>query len=79
MMLVLWHIAPTKNYDLAPMVQCLGHSIWHLGILVCHGFDSCWELAILVEVLGLIFAGYVLLTSQSPYPIIVHSMANYTL
>ena len=26
--------------------------------------------------LGLIFAGYVLLASQSPYPIIVYSMAN---
>ena len=29
-------------------------------------------------VLGLIFAGYVLLASQSPYPIIVYSVANYT-
>ena len=27
--------------------------------------------------LGLIFAGYVLLASQSPYPIIVYSVANY--
>ena len=27
--------------------------------------------------LGLIFAGYVLLTSQSPYPIIVYSAASY--
>ena len=26
---------------------------------------------------GLIFAGYVLLASQSPYPIIVYSVANY--
>ena len=29
------------------------------------------------SVLGLIFAGYVLLTSQSPYPIIDHSVGNY--
>ena len=29
------------------------------------------------RVLGLIFAGYVLLASQSPYPIIVYSVANY--
>ena len=29
-------------------------------------------------VLGLIFAGYVPLASQSPYPIIVYSVANYT-
>ena len=28
-------------------------------------------------VLGLIFAGYVPLASQSPYPIIVYSVANY--
>ena len=28
-------------------------------------------------VLGLIFAGYVLLVSQSPCPIIVYSVANY--
>ena len=28
-------------------------------------------------VLGLLFAGYVRLTSQSPYPIIVYSLANY--
>ena len=28
--------------------------------------------------LGLIFAGYVLLASQSPYPIIVYSMVNYS-
>ena len=28
-------------------------------------------------VLGLVFAGYVLLAFQSPYPIIVHSVANY--
>ena len=28
-------------------------------------------------VLGLIFAGYVPLASQNPYPIIVHSVANY--
>ena len=28
-------------------------------------------------VLGLIFAGYVLLASQSPYPFIVYSVANY--
>ena len=27
--------------------------------------------------LGLLFAGYVLLASQSPYPIIVYSVANY--
>ena len=27
--------------------------------------------------LGLIFAGYVLLASQSPYPITVYSVANY--
>ena len=27
--------------------------------------------------LGLIFAGYVPLASQSPYPIIVYSVANY--
>ena len=27
--------------------------------------------------LGLIFAGYVTLASQSPYPIIVYSVANY--
>ena len=27
--------------------------------------------------LGLIFAGYVLLASQSPYPIIIYSVANY--
>ena len=27
-------------------------------------------------VLGLIFAGHVLLASQSPYPIIVYSVAN---
>ena len=27
--------------------------------------------------LGLIFARYVLLASQSPYPIIVYSVANY--
>ena len=30
-----------------------------------------------VGVLGIIFAGYVLLASQSPYPIIVYSVANY--
>ena len=29
------------------------------------------------EVLGLIFAGYVPLASQSSYPIIVYSVANY--
>ena len=29
------------------------------------------------EVLGLIFGQYVLLGSQSPYPIIVYSVANY--
>ena len=29
-------------------------------------------------VLGLIFAGYVPLASQSPYPIIVYSVANYS-
>ena len=29
------------------------------------------------EVLGLIFAGYVPLASQSPYPFIVYSVANY--
>ena len=29
------------------------------------------------EVLGLIFARYVPLASQSPYPIIVYSVANY--
>ena len=29
------------------------------------------------EVLRLIFAGYVPLASQSPYPIIVYSVANY--
>ena len=28
------------------------------------------------SVLGLIFAGYVPLTSQSPYPIIVYSVSN---
>ena len=28
-------------------------------------------------VLGLIFGGYVQLASQSPYPIIVYSVANY--
>ena len=28
-------------------------------------------------VLGLIFAGYLPLASQSPYPIIVYSVANY--
>ena len=28
-------------------------------------------------VLGLIFAGYVPLVSQSPYPIIIYSVANY--
>ena len=28
------------------------------------------------ELLGLIFAGYVQLASQSPYPIIVYSVAN---
>ena len=28
--------------------------------------------------LGLIFAGYVPLASQSPYPIIVYSVANYS-
>ena len=28
-------------------------------------------------VLGLIFAGYVLLASQSPYPITAYSVANY--
>ena len=27
--------------------------------------------------LGLIFAGYVLLASQIPYPVIVYSVANY--
>ena len=27
--------------------------------------------------LGLIFAGYVPLASQSPYPVIVYSVANY--
>ena len=30
-------------------------------------------------VLGLMFAGYVPLTSQSSYPIIVYSVANYRL
>ena len=30
-------------------------------------------------VLGLIFAGYVPLATQSPYPIIVYSVANYRL
>ena len=30
------------------------------------------------DVLGLIFAGYVPLASQSPYPIIVYSVANYS-
>ena len=29
------------------------------------------------EVLGLMFAGYVRLASQSPYPIRVYSVANY--
>ena len=29
------------------------------------------------EVLGSIFAGYVLLASSNPYPIIVYSVANY--
>ena len=29
------------------------------------------------RVLGFIFAGYVLLASQSPYSIIVYSVANY--
>ena len=29
------------------------------------------------EVLGLVFAGYMLLASQSPYPIIVYSLAGY--
>ena len=29
------------------------------------------------KVLGLIFAGYVPLASQSPYPFIVYSVANY--
>ena len=28
-------------------------------------------------VLGLMFVGYVLLASQSPYPIIVYFLANY--
>ena len=28
-------------------------------------------------VLRLVFAGYVLLASQSPYPIIVYSVANF--
>ena len=31
------------------------------------------------EVRGLIFAGYVPLASQSPYPIIVYSVVNYRL
>ena len=30
-------------------------------------------------VVGLIFAGYLPLASQSPYPIIVYSVANYRL
>ena len=29
------------------------------------------------ELRGLIFAGYVLLASQSPYPFIVYAAANY--
>ena len=37
----------------------------------CNGALGGWE------VLGLIFAGYVLLASQSPYPIVVYSVANF--
>ena len=37
----------------------------------CNGALGGWE------VLGLIFAGYVPLASQSPYPIIVYSVTNY--
>ena len=41
---------------------------------------SSWRVAISRGgggVLGLIFAGYVLLASQIPYPVIVYSVANY--
>ena len=43
---------------------------------------SSWRVAISRRgggggVLGLIFAGYVLLVSQIPYPVIVYSVANY--
>ena len=38
---------------------------------------SCLVIKPLEGVLGSIFAGYVLLASQSPYPIIVYSVANY--
>ena len=40
---------------------------------------SSWRVAISRRggVLELIFAGYVLLASQIPYPVIVYSVANY--
>ena len=47
---------------------------------MCPSFLSRGEicgLAVARGILGLMFAGYVLLASQSPYPIIVYFLANY--
>ena len=49
--------------SLAPLVS---HDLRDLGSLILICMPGAW---------GLIFAGYVLLASQNPYPIIVYTMA----
>ena len=52
--------------SLAPLVS---HDLRDLGSLILICMPGAWGL------IGLIFAGYVLLASQNPYPIIVYTMA----
>ena len=46
-------------------------------IVECENSDECYQPGGGGGVLGLMFAGYVPLASQSPYPILVYFLANY--
>ena len=53
-------------------------SVFKVGLEISHPTSKAREKRLKTRlVLGLIFAGYVPLASQSPYPIIVYSVANY--
>ena len=52
--------------------------VFKVGLEISHPTSKAREKRLKTRlVLGLIFAGYVPLASQSPYPIIVYSVANY--
>ena len=72
---------PGENMFSSPQVFEIREPDFHIAVFLYMPDRSCASVPFVTEkpggVLGSIFAGYVPLATQNPYPIIVYSVANY--